>query len=136
MFLLYAEDRGLMSDPQDELYQNYYAITGLFERLRADAGRHADTMDHRFGAWAQLLALFRMVHDGARHDRFAIPARKGYLFNPDKYPFLEGRPPGQTSFAPIPDEDRIQPSRTRRGRITVDPPPSPTVSSSASFRTC
>src|SRR5271166_4511875 len=80
VFLLYAEDRGLMSDPQDELYQNYYAITGLFESLRADAGRHTDTMDHRFGAWAQLLALFRMVHDGARHDRFAIPTRKGYLF--------------------------------------------------------
>jgi hypothetical protein len=122
VFLLYAEDRGLMSDPQDELYHNYYAITGLFERLRADAGRHADTMDHRFGAWAQPLALFRMVHDGARHDRFAIPARKGYLFNPDKYPFLEGRPPGQTSVAPAPDDDRIQPSRTGRDRITVDPP--------------
>ena len=122
VFLLYAEDRGLMSDPQDELYQNYYAVTGLFERLRADAGRHTDTMDRRFGAWAQLLALFRMVHDGARHDRFAIPARKGYLFNPDKYPFLEGRAPGQTSFPSISDEDGKQPSRTRRGRITVDPP--------------
>ena len=122
VFLLYAEDRGLMSEPQDELYQNYYAVTGLFERLRADAGRHTDTMDRRFGAWAQLLALFRMVHDGARHDRFAIPARKGYLFNPDKYPFLEGRAPGQTSFPSISDEDAQQPTRTRRVRITVDPP--------------
>jgi N-6 DNA Methylase len=111
-----------MSDPQDELYQNHYAITGLFERLRADAGRHADTMDHRFGSWPQLLALFRMVHDGARHDRFAIPGRKGYLFNPDKYPFLEGRAPGQNCFAPITDEDEKQPSRTRRLRVTVDPP--------------
>ena len=63
-----------------------------------------------------------MVHDGARHDRFAIPARKGYLFNPDKYPFLEGRAPGQTSFSSISDEDGIQPTRTRRVRITVDPP--------------
>jgi hypothetical protein len=136
VFLLYAEDRGLISDPQDELYQNFYAITGLFERLRADAGRYTDTMDHRFGAWAQLLALFRLIHDGGRHGRFAIPARKGYLFDPDKYPFLEGRAPGQPSYALPPDEaDTPGPTlptpysqlptpqfRTRRVRITVDPP--------------
>src|SRR5262245_61070219 len=30
VFLLYAEGRGLMSDPQDEIYQNYYSVTGLF----------------------------------------------------------------------------------------------------------
>ncbi len=136
VFLLYAEDRGLMSDPQDELYQNDYAITGLFERLRADAGRYTDTMDHRFGSWPQLLALFRMVHDGGRHARFAIPARKGYLFDPDKYPFLEGRAPGRSSFQPPSDGSddtrsglRTQNSqlttqnfRTRRVRVTVDPP--------------
>jgi hypothetical protein len=92
VFLLYAEDRGLMSD--DEVYTRFYSVTGLFERLREDAGRYPDTMDQRYGAWAQLLALFRIVHDGARHGRLRLPARRGYLFNPDRYPFLEGRPPG------------------------------------------
>jgi hypothetical protein len=90
VFLLYAEDRGLMSD--DEVYVQHYSVTGLFERLRADAGRYPDTMDLRYGAWAQLLALFRMVHDGGRHGKLHLPARHGYLFNPDRYPFLEGRP--------------------------------------------
>jgi hypothetical protein len=92
VFLLYAEDRGLMSD--DEVYVQHYSVSGLFERLRADAGRYPDTMDQRYGAWAQLLALFRLVHDGARHGKLRLPARHGYLFNPDRYPFLEGRPPG------------------------------------------
>jgi hypothetical protein len=90
IFLLYAEDRGLLSD--DEVFVRHYAVTGLFERLREDAGRFPDTMDQRFGAWAQLVALFRLVHDGAHHGRLRLPARHGHLFDPDRYPFLEGRP--------------------------------------------
>ena len=46
VFLLYADDRGLMSD--DEVYIRFYSVTGLFERLREDAGRYPDTMDHRY----------------------------------------------------------------------------------------
>ena len=88
VFLLYAEDRSLLSS--DEVSQKYYSAIGLFKRLRADAGRHADTMDHRFGAWAQLLTLFRLIHDGG----LPLPARKGYLFDPDRYLFLEGRERG------------------------------------------
>ncbi len=89
VFVLYAEDRGLLSN--DEVYLKFYAVIGLFERLREDAGRHADTMDHRYGAWAQLLTLFRLIHDGGRHGGLRVPARRGYLFDPDRYPFLEGR---------------------------------------------
>ena len=92
VFILYAEDRELLSN--DEVYQKYYSVTGLFERLREDAGRHTDTMDHRYGAWAQLLTLFRLIHDGGRHGGMKLLARKGYLFDPDRYPFLEGRPKG------------------------------------------
>ena len=90
VFILYAEDRGLLSD--DDVYVKHYSLTGLFERLRDDEARYPDTMDQRFGAWAQLLALFRLVHDGGRHGGMRIPPRHGYLFDPDRYPFLEGRP--------------------------------------------
>ena len=89
VFLLYAEDRSLLSN--DEVYQKFYSITGLFERLREDAGRYTDTMDHRFGAWAQLLTLFRLIYDGGRHAGMTLPARKGYRFDPDRDAFLEGR---------------------------------------------
>jgi hypothetical protein len=92
VFILYAEDRGLM--PQSEVYQRHYSVSGLFERLREDQARYPDTMDARYGAWAHLLALFRLIHDGAGHGDLRFPARHGRLFNADAYPFLEGRPPG------------------------------------------
>lgn len=92
VFLLYAEDRGLL--PGDPVYVQHYAVTGLFESLRDDAGRHPDTMDQRYGAWARLLALFRLMYAGGGHGALRLPARRGQLFDPDAYPFLEGREPG------------------------------------------
>lgn len=89
VFILYAEDRGLM--PGSDVYQKHYSVSGLFERLREDAARYPDTMDARFGAWAQLLSLFRLIHDGGGHADLRFPARHGRLFDPDAYPFLEGR---------------------------------------------
>ena len=90
VFVLYAEDRGLLSS--DPIFANYYSITGLFEKLRADDGRYPDTMDQRYGAWAQFLTLFRLIYEGGSHGEFKIPPRHGYLFDPDRYNFLEGRP--------------------------------------------
>jgi hypothetical protein len=91
VFILYAEDRGLLSS--DSIYANNYSVTGLYDRLRADAGRYPDTMDQRYGGWAQLLTLFRLIYEGGGHGSFRLPARKGYLFDPERYPFLEGRRP-------------------------------------------
>ena len=89
VFLLYAEDRSLM--PTGELYQRNYSVQGLFESLRTDQERYPDTMDDRFGGWPRLLTLFRAVHGGCRHLSMSLPARKGHLFDPDRFPFLEGR---------------------------------------------
>lgn len=103
VFVLYAEDRDLMSS--DPIYSNNYSITGLFERLREDKGRFPDTMEQRFGAWSQLLTLFRLVFEGGQHGTFKLPARKGYLFDSDRYHFLEGRKQNAdptAQFAPIP----------------------------------
>jgi N-6 DNA Methylase len=111
VFLLYAEDRGLLSN--DEVYQKYYSVIGLFERLRADAGRHTDTMDHRPGAWAQLLTLFRLVYDGGQHGGLKLLARKGYLFDPDRYPFLEGRARGSSREPGA----RLEPPRVSDGVV-------------------
>lgn len=92
VFLLYAEDRGLM--PDDPVYARNYAVGGLYERLREDAGRYPDTMDQRYGGWAWLLSTFRLIFDGGGHAGLRLPTRHGQLFNPDEYPFLEGRPIG------------------------------------------
>ena len=88
VFLLYAEERGMLSE--DPTFADHYSIGGLYERLREDAGLYPDTMDDRYGAWAQLLVLFRMVHDGAKSGGMRLPTRRGELFSPSRFPFLEG----------------------------------------------
>ena len=75
VFLLYAEERDML--PQDETYLSAYSLAGLHQRLREDAALHPDTMDQRYGAYAQLLALFRMIHDGARSGAMKLPPRRG-----------------------------------------------------------
>ena len=90
VFLLYAEERDML--PKDETFQRYYSLVGLYERLREDAALFPDTMDQRYGAWAQLLVLFRLIHDGAETGEMILPRRHGVLFDPDRFPFLEGRP--------------------------------------------
>jgi hypothetical protein len=109
VFLLYAEDQGLM--PDDPVYASNYAIGGLFERLREDAGRYPDTLDQRFGAYAWLLSTFRMVFDGGAHGGLHLPTRHGQLFNPDEYPFLEGRPPACPRVSAIPLRPRASVGR-------------------------
>ena len=102
VFVLYAEDRGLM--PGHPVYQQHYSLSGLFARLRADAAAWPDTMDQRFGAWAQLLALFRLIHGGGGHGGLSFVARGGSLFDPDRFPFLEGRGRDSESSMPmVPD---------------------------------
>lgn len=89
VFLLYAEERDML--PADDTFMRYYSLAGLHKRLREDAGLFPDTMDQRFGAWAQLVVLFRMIHYGARTGAVRLPPRHGALFDPERFPFLEGR---------------------------------------------
>ena len=92
VFLLYAEERDLL--PEGETFARHYSLAGLYERLREDAALHPDTMNQRYGAWAQLLVLFRLFHDGAEADGLQLPRRLGVLFDPDRFSFLEGRRAG------------------------------------------
>jgi len=92
VFLLYAEERDLL--PEGETFARHYSLAGLYERMREDAALHPDMMNQRYGAWAQLLVLFRLFHDGAEADGLQLPRRLGVLFDPDRFPFLEGRRSG------------------------------------------
>ena len=115
VFLLYAEERGLL--PEDATFARHYALGGLYQRLRKDAAAHPDTMDQRYGAWAQLLVLFRLLHDGVAAHRtggaVSLPERRGALFDPDRYRFLEGRSGGGARQL----SERIQPPRVSDGVI-------------------
>ena len=115
-FLLYAEERGML--PEDETFVRHYSLAGLYQRLREDAALHPDTMDQRFGAWAQLLVLFRLIHDGARDYRtggaVSLPERRGALFDPDRFPFLEGRDVGAGARQTI---ERVRPPLVSDGAV-------------------
>ena len=87
--------------------------------LRAPARRRRraipDTMDQRYGAWAQLLALFRLVHDGAA-PRQPAPARRATAASstPTPGPSSKAAPTATSSTA----GDRIDPpARPRRRRL-------------------
>jgi hypothetical protein len=86
---LYAEDRGLM--PGTSLYEQHYSVHGLFKKLRQDHEHYPDTIDHRYGAWPRLLALFRAVYNGCHQQQMRMPPRHGHLFDPSRFPFLEGQ---------------------------------------------
>ncbi len=93
VFVLYAEDRDLLPSRTDgrarEVYERGYSVRGLYARLSEDAALNPDTMDERAGGWGRLIALFRLIHRG--HPSGFIQARGGKLFDPDEFPFLEGR---------------------------------------------
>ncbi|MBY5798418.1 N-6 DNA methylase [Rhizobium leguminosarum] len=94
VFLLYAEDRELIPSRTDaearRLYDQGYGVRTLHARLMEDRARHELTMHLRRGAWARLLALFRLVHQGDRSGDW-IRGRGGKLFDPAAFPFLQGQ---------------------------------------------
>lgn len=105
VFILYAEDRGLF--PKHDLWVQHYSLTGLFRRLRNEAALYPDGMDDRFGAWAHLIALWRLIYGGGQHDSVRLTPRKGRLFDPDRFPFLEGRTAHSDPVDPPPVSDGV-----------------------------
>jgi hypothetical protein len=130
VFLLYAEERGLLP-LGDPLYDEHYAASTLREQLVEVSDLAGDEpLELRSSAWHRVLATSRAVHAGIAHDRLRLPAYGGGLFDPDRFPFLEGRRTGEpwpTSPArPIPVDDltlreiltAVQTITTRAGGVT------------------
>ena len=110
VFLFCAEERELLL-LGDELYDKNYAVSTLREQLRLTADEFGEEiLGLRYDAWTRLLTTFRAVYAGAKHDRLKLPAYGGSLFNPDRFPFLEGRKAGTswrtTPATPLPVSNR------------------------------
>lgn len=96
VFLFSAEERGMLHLGKP-LYDDNYAVSTLQEQLQEVADQHGEeVLERRYDAWARLLATFRAIHGGIHHQDLMMQAYGGSLFNPDRYPFLEGRPAGST----------------------------------------
>jgi len=110
VFVLCAEERGLLL-LGDSVYDRCYAVSTLRGQLAEEADHHGpEVLDRRHDAWARLLAVFRAVYGGIEHESLRMPALGGSLFDPDRFPFLEGRAKGtgwrDTSAAPLPIDNR------------------------------
>ena len=106
VFLLSAEERGLLL-LGDERYEANYALSTLRMHLRTES---EEILERRWDAWSRLLAVFRTVYGGIEHENLRLPALGGSLFDPDRFPFLEGRAKGsdwRTDTAkPLPIDNR------------------------------
>ena len=110
VFLFCAEERELLL-LGDDLYDKNFAVSTMRDQLEVAKSHFTeDILGLRFDAWPRLLTTFRAVYAGARHDRLKLPAYGGSLFNPDRFPFLEGRPLGtswkDTEATPLPVSNR------------------------------
>jgi hypothetical protein len=110
VFLFVAEERRLLPI-DDSAYAETLAATTLRGQLQERADRDGEeVLERSNAAWHRMLALFRAVHAGIAHDALRLPAYGGGLFDPDRYPFLEGRPAGSnwqaTAADPLPVDDR------------------------------
>lgn len=111
VFLLFAEEQNLLL-LGDDIYDRHYAVSTLLETLRESADRLGEeVLERRFDAWSRLLAIFRAVYSGFRHDRLSMPAYGGQLFDPDRFAFLEGRTQRtswhETPADPLPISNRV-----------------------------
>lgn len=110
VFVLCAEERGLLL-LDDPVYDQHYAITTLRGQLAEEADQHGhEVLERRHDAWTRLLAVFRAVYGGIEHESLRMPALGGSLFDPDRFPFLEGRAKGTswqvTPAQPLPIDNR------------------------------
>ncbi|HVU69321.1 MAG TPA: restriction endonuclease, partial [Ktedonobacteraceae bacterium] len=110
VFLLFAEERQLL--PLGErLYDENYAASTLLAQLQEVSSRQDEAfLEQKCDAWSRLLSLFRVVHDGISHQDLSLRAYDGRLFDPDRFPVLEGRLPGtnwrEIEAQPLPIDNR------------------------------
>ena len=111
VFLFSAEERGLLL-LNDPLYDQNYAVSTLSQILRERADQQGEeVLERRHDAWCRLLATFRAVYAGVEHEAMRLPPYGGTLFDPDRYPFLEGRALGSLwksdPAKPLPVNNRV-----------------------------
>lgn len=111
VFLFSAEERGLLHLGKP-LYDDNYAVSTLQDQLQEVADLYGEeVLERRYDAWTRLLATFRAVHGGIQHQDLLMQAYGGSLFDPDRYPFMEGRLAGSrwhtTSAEPLGVNNRV-----------------------------
>lgn len=110
IFLFFAEENDLLPTTEP-LYNEQYAASTLRSQLQQAAEDHSEeVLETTHDGWPRLLATWRGVYAGIEHSDMVLPPYGGSLFDPDRYPFLEGRHPKTTwideEADPLPIDNR------------------------------
>lgn len=90
IFLLYAEENALLPHG-NVVYDNAFGIIHLLTELENQYRLAPEHMKSSYEAYARILATFRLVHQGSPDPDINVVAHGGRLFDPDRFPILEGR---------------------------------------------
>jgi len=91
LFIMYAEDRGLLPYRRNRLYTRNLSLGRIRDDIEDRLNRIAGGRDSAYsncatGIWDDLLGLFDFIdHGSGRHE---IPRYNGGLFDPEQHPFL------------------------------------------------
>jgi hypothetical protein len=97
VFMFLAEARGFGSD--SPAYDSALSVTALACRLRE---RPEPELQSGTNAYRQCTALWRAMHYGVKSPGLCIRRGGGEFFDPELFPVLEGRCPGDPFIAAVP----------------------------------
>jgi hypothetical protein len=93
LFILKTEETGLL--PHGTVaYDRAYGVLHLLTRLENANRLGPEKLRTSNEAYSQLLATFRVVYSGSPDPDIHVAPFLGGLFDPDRYPLLEGRQRG------------------------------------------
>lgn len=112
LFTLYAEENGLL--PHGNVtYDRAYGVLHLLTELEETRRLAPEKLKHSYAAYARLLASARLLHDGSVDPDIRIAAHGGQLFDPDRYPLLDGRAKSGEWPTEVPEPPKVRDSVIR-----------------------
>lgn len=125
LFIMFAEDRGLLPYGKNELYTTNRSLRRHRDEIgsaldRIHEHRQADYSRREHGIWDDIRALFDLLDRG--HGRYGVPAYNGGLFDSEEHPFLEQNKLSDWHLARVIDQlgRAIDPTAPRAGLFRVD----------------
>ena len=107
LFTLYAEENGLL--PHGNVtYDRAYGVLHLLTELEETRRLSPEKLKHSYAAYARLLASSRLLHDGSVDADIRIAAHGGQLFDPNRYPLLEGRAKNGNWPTEVPEPPKVR----------------------------
>ena len=107
LFTLYAEENGLL--PHGNVtYDRSYGVLHLLTELEETRRLAPEKLKHSYAAYARLLASARLLNDGSVDPDIRIAAHGGQLFDPDRYPLLDGRAKNGEWPTEVPEPPKVR----------------------------